>query len=396
MGKLSFQNFSIQKSEADRNSLFCRDLAHVPFRFSKLPEEFVSSRGIYKETTDPAPGSPIPLSLIDLNQLLPEESIEGLETLSNWTLGDSENFHSGVAFPTRPFSFAELFIVAKSPFSKESNIDLVKVIAALRGWKPTGTMPEIRKSDPHTLNIQPISNTAKKKIAISSWKTEYDSWTAAAMKLADPDVDRYRRLNSLINEVIARGGVDYLVLPELALPSKWFIRIVQKLHDRGINLISGMEYFHAENKRGEKVVHNQVWAALRHNGLGFPSTMVVRQDKQRPALHEEQTLHSFAGLRLEPYTKTDTPTVIQIGNFSFAMLICSELTNIDYRSNLRGKIDALFVPEWNQDITTFVSLVESASLDIHAYIIQCNDGAYGDSRIRAPYSDTWKRDIVMA
>jgi len=57
-------------------------------------------------------------------------------------------------------------------------------------------------------------------------------------------------------------------------------------------------------------------------------------------------------------------------------------------------VDALFVPEWNQDTESFNALVESAALDIHAYIIQCNDRQYGDSRIRAPYKDSWKRDIV--
>ena len=76
------------------------------------------------------------------------------------------------------------------------------------------------------------------------------------------------------------------------------------------------------------------------------------------------------------------------------MMVCSELTNIRYRAALRGKVDALFVPEWNQDTETFNALVESTALDIHAYIIQCNDRQYGDSRIRAPYKESWQRDIL--
>ena len=31
---------------------------------------------------------------------------------------------------------------------------------------------------------------------------------------------------------------------------------------------------------------------------------------------------------------------------------------------------------------------------IHAYIIQCNDRQYGDSRIRVPHKDSWMRDLV--
>ena len=39
-------------------------------------------------------------------------------------------------------------------------------------------------------------------------------------------------------------------------------------------------------------------------------------------------------------------------------------------------------------------VVESAALDVQAYIIQCNDRQYGDSRIRAPFKDSWKRDVL--
>lgn len=74
--------------------------------------------------------------------------------------------------------------------------------------------------------------------------------------------------------------------------------------------------------------------------------------------------------------------------------MCSELTNIEYRAAIRGQVDAVFVPEWNPDIDTFNALVESAALDVHAYIIQCNDRAYGDSRIRSPHKNSWGRDIL--
>ena len=122
--------------------------------------------------------------------------------------------------------------------------------------------------------------------------------------------------------------------------------------------------------------------------------ILYRQDKQRPALHEENELARVSGLKLRPDKHWNIPPIICHGNFHFALLICSELTNLSYRSSLRGNIDALLVPEWNQDTESFNALVESAALDIHAFIIQCNDRQYGDSRIRAPFRDSWKRDIV--
>jgi len=218
-----------------------------------------------------------------------------------------------------------------------------------------------------------------------------DSWAAAVTRMPDPDVDRYARLCRMLDGVIAQPQHSrYLVLPELALPAYWFIRIARKLQGRGISLITGIEYLRANKSQ----VHNQVWAALSHDGLGFPSLMIYRQDKQRPALHEEQELQRFAGLKMKPDKAWKTPPIIQHGDFYFALLVCSELTNISYRASLRGKVDALFVPEWNQDTETFNALVEAAALDMHAYIIQCNDRQYGDSRIRAPFKDSWKRDVL--
>ncbi|MGY0610642.1 hypothetical protein [Luteimonas sp. A501] len=38
--------------------------------------------------------------------------------------------------------------------------------------------------------------------------------------------------------------------------------------------------------------------------------------------------------------------------------------------------------------------IKVAALGIHAYIIQCHDRQYGDSRIRAPHKDRWKRDVL--
>jgi len=85
---------------------------------------------------------------------------------------------------------------------------------------------------------------------------------------------------------------------------------------------------------------------------------------------------------------------IHHGDLWFGLLICSELTNLDYRSQFRGKVDVVFVPEWNPDTESFSTLVESAAADIHSYIIQCNDRQYGDSRIRAPAKESYQRDLV--
>lgn len=368
--------FSLKGYHSRQAKLFSFDLAHMPFRFIGLPKEMTAQRGI------PARKTVLPCA--HATDLLPLALVKGIQVLAHWI--NVAELPYGILFPTRPYNLPELFILNGSA----SNGDMQAVVLSVRGFKLTKEgVPSFNKN-----GIMEISSNPSKhqySIAVASWKTEMDSWTASVMRLPDPDTERYARLCRLIDSVIAQPQHSrYLVLPELALPAHWFIRIAGKLQRRRISLIAGIEYLHTARSR----VRNQVWAALLHDGLGFPSLMIYRQDKQRPALHEEQELHRLAGLEMRPDKKWKTPPIIQHGDIRFALLVCSELTNIGHRAALRGRVDALFALEWNQDTETFNSLVESAALDIHAYIIQCNDREYGDSRIRAPFKDNWRRDII--
>lgn len=362
--------------------LFSYDLAHIPLRFIGLPKEMVSQRGIIARNK---------LITSDAHELLPCNITEGIRILVDW-LKFKRGIPAGLIFATRPFSLNELYLIAPDPFNSLHCAKLSQVMQAIRGFELTKHKMPHWNNGKKILQIPDGEPKSKHTIAVSSWETSGPSFVAAVMNKPDPDSRRrYQRLSRLINELISRpDNSGYLILPELALPPQWFIRIAHKLKGRGISFISGVEYLHAPKKR----VRNQVWASLSHDGLGFPSLMLYRQDKQRPALHEEQELFRLAGLELSPATQWTQPPIVQHGDFCFALMICSELTNIRYRADLRGKIDALFVPEWNPDTDTFNALVESAALDIHAYIIQCNNRLYGDSRIRAPYKERYQRDLM--
>lgn len=371
---------SPQKFQIKQEHLFACDLAHLPFRFIGLPTEMVAQRGI------PAKKS-IVFCDDSIVGALDAVVATGSQILAKWT--KMKNLPRGMVFATRPFNLAELYVVCDDIYSESTYEDLRSVVLALRGFGLNEKMPRVDRNGVLQVPDDRASNTLS--IAVSSWKTHMSSWVASVSGFPDPDAERYARLNRLLNGVLSEHhGSRYLILPELALPAHWFIRIARKLQGSGISLITGIEYLHSTKAR----VRNQIWAALSHNGLGFPSFVIYRQDKQRPALHEELELQRIAGLKMKPHRQWKSPPIIQHGDFSFSMLVCSELTNIGYRADLRGRVDALFVPEWNQDIETFNALVESAALDVHAYIIQCNDRQYGDSRIRAPYKDTWMRDVM--
>lgn len=370
---------SPQGFQAQQARLFSFDLAHMPFRFIGLPKEMVAQRGI--------PAKKTVLHCAQAADLLPDTVFAGTHQLAKWIR--ITGLSHGLLFATRPYNLPELFILNKSAYDAAGSEGMQAVVLAVRGFTLGDAAPQFDKHG--VLQVPDGQPLRRYGIAVASWETQMASWTASVMRMPDPDTERYARLCRLLDGVIAQPQHSrYLLLPELALPAHWFVRIARKLQGRGISLITGIEYLHA----GKARVRNQVWAALSHDGLGFPSLMIYRQDKLRPALHEEQELKRLAGLELKPDKAWKTPPILQHGDLRFALLICSELTNISHRAALRGKVDALFVPEWNQDTETFNALVESAALDVHAYIVQCNDRQYGDSRIRAPFKESWQRDLL--
>ena len=373
------RDFSLKGHQEQQARLYSFDLAHLPFRFIGLPKEMVAQRGI--------PARKTMLHCAQSADLLPGAVCDGAQHLAHWIR--AKGLPHGLLFATRPYNLPELFILNKSAYDAAERAAMQAVVLAVRGFTLGEAAPCFDKQG--VLQIPDGEPRRRYGIAVASWQTQMASWTAAVMRMPDPDAERYARLCRLLDGVIAQPQHSrYLVLPELALPAHWFIRIARKLQGRGISLITGIEYLHASKAR----VRNQVWAALSHNGLGFPSLMIYRQDKQRPALHEEQELQRLAGLELKPDKAWKTPPLLQHGDLRFALLICSELTNISHRAALRGRVDALFVPEWNPDTETFNALVESAALDVHSYIVQCNDRQYGDSRIRAPFKESWQRDLL--
>lgn len=361
--------------------LFSHDLAYIAFRFIGMPNELHSHRGIPAKKT---------VIFVDASTLLLDKIYAGLQIVGKSMKCFREKaLPYGILFATRPFNLTELYLLSKDPYSSTYSDEIAKSIFALRGFSPEKKLP--LKNDKNILEVSLNREKTTLRIGLVSWKTDSNSWIASVTKNNDSDLTRYKRFTNLLNEVLkSNKNPDYLIFPELSIPGRWFLRFAQKLQRKGISLVAGVEYLH----RPKRVVNNQVWAALLHDGLGFPSMMVFRQDKLNAALYEEQELYRLAGAKLKPFQPWKTPPIIRHGDFFFALLVCSELTNITYRAALCGKIDALFVPEWNRDIETFNALVESAALDIHAYIIQCNDRQYGDSRIRAPYKESWKRDLV--
>ncbi|ASL42172.1 hypothetical protein bAD24_I01690 [Burkholderia sp. AD24] len=303
-----------------------------------------------------------------------------------------------LAFPTRPLKVDEIPLVA--PIVLQNASLFRDAIGLLRGAKVT-TAENLGFSEPlvHATHVEfnaPDRAKPSIRVAVASRETTNAQWHAAAIGKHDRSVDRYEIFNALINRILREAKrPDYIVMPELSVPLRWALRAARKLATNGVSFIAGVEY---HKDRTTQQVRNDCLVSLTTKWPGYLSSVVVLQPKFVPAHAERAGLQKILRTRngfYEPKGVESLPTVFRHRNFFFSILVCSDLTNISHRHVLRGKIDALFALEWNQDTKTFASLVEATASDLHLYVVQSNNRLYGDSRIRSPAHHDYARDVVQ-
>jgi len=311
-------------------------------------------------------------------------------------------------FPTRPLTPGEIAELAPEcvglpddngkPFPEKPSIIWAKYVRAIRGvWtKPTlsATDQEAPKKKKIPKNLY-IGTKSKNKIvvALTNLKTGDNDWAATASKKPNLSLERYQRISELVNQTIKlKPKPDYVLFPELSIPLQWVSSIAARLAASGVSLIAGTEYRHFE--KNELV--SEAYLCLTDNRLGFPTTVIIKQPKVEPAVREDKFLTAkfgkkWAYSKIRPYK--NKPIYIHNG-IHFGVMVCSELTNTKSRLRMQGDIDALMILSWNRDLETFSALVESAALDLHAYMILVNNRKYGDSRVRSPSQKSFLRDVA--
>lgn len=302
-----------------------------------------------------------------------------------------------LTFPTRPLRPDELGLVAPSvledPRLFKSAVKLLRGAEVLStsafgyGGDDEGRVARFRVPGRPRETI---------RIAVTSIGATQAQWDSAAKLKPDRSVARYEAFNALFNSILREAKrPDYIVLPELCIPLRWALRAARKLASNGVSMLAGVEYHRDSVARK---LRNDCLVSLTTFWPGYPSSVVVLQPKFAPAHVEREGLEKLLGKRGQffvPVGWQAKPTIYEHRGFFFAPLICSDLTNIDHRSVLRGEVDALFALNWNPDTKTFASLVEASAADLHAFVIQANNRAFGDSRIRSPAARDYERDVVQ-
>jgi len=305
------------------------------------------------------------------------------------------DIYSPYIFPTRPFTPEEIASISpeciwSSELGEISPKSIwSKYVQVLRGVCVKPDLYAGRSSGEK--RIIKVGSLLKDKVvvAITSLYTSDQDLAYSSCGKPSLTLDRYKRISKLINKAIQlTPKPDYLIFPELSIPIDWIPSISNRLLKSGISLIAGTEY---REKKGNKIF-SEACLCLIDNSLGYTASLRIWQPKLNPAVDEEFKLISKYG-KSWWYDNKIKP-IYNHNNFYFGVMVCSELQNSKSRINYQGKIDALMVLSWNKDINTFSSLIESSALDIHAYIVMANNRKYGDSRIRVPSKQEFKRDLV--
>ena len=298
-----------------------------------------------------------------------------------------------LVFPTRPLTIQEIALV--NPNVLDDTGLFKRSILGLRGAKTLwgdGVGRNIVDGVGCYVSV-PKKDREKVYIALTNLETTSKQLNAAVSRSPDRSLMRYENINKLINNILrAKQRSDYVVFPECSIPRRWAMSIAGKLARQNISLIAGVEYY--VHKKGTNILRNDCLVSLATRWPGYASNFVFMQPKLLPSHGESLLLKRAKKRQYLPKHPYDILPVYAHGNYYFGILICSDLTTPKNRVHFQGKVDSLFVLEWNPDVKTFSYLVEGASHDIHTFVVQVNNRMYGDSRVRAPYREDYMRDTV--
>lgn len=417
-GRCVIERLCATKCILDRETVIKELISHAPDLFSDINVEGLPS---YRElqNADLAAvsfidcafanhwrGTPISLRRIGVidklsAEIVPADVAEMLRRIVKALFAhmdeNSGEIPSALFFSTRPMDVTDMYLACGVPYGREDVTKYRILLSYMNNIDARCNLPFARRRD---VSIEFSKLGDKIRIALVSWRVDMKSWASMACGVADPlKQDRYSRLMHIANQLVSMPDEKrphYVLFPELAMPPMLFRSLAKKLAYRGMSLIAGVDYIHyGKNANKELLVEDQVWCSLCSDGVKN-KPIILHFSKSIPAQHEELSLYKTAHAIYR--THENRQRIIRHGsiekNICFSVLICSDLMDIAARTYLRGKIDLLFVPAWNQDIATYSAIVESSAVDIHAYIGLSNALAFGDTRLRAPAEKRYARDLV--
>lgn len=198
--------------------------------------------------------------------------------------------------------------------------------------------------------------------------------------------NRFADFNKLINQICS-ARCDLAIFPEVCIPFAWLRWLTWIASNRQIGFVIGLEHCLKDKY------------ALNHIATILPFRSEQKYNNCHVSLRQKRhyspkEIEEIEGRYLKVPDTRQPYDLFKWKGASFAVFNCFELTNISERALFRAHIDFLVCCEYNSDINYFSNIIESASRDLHCYVIQVNASQFGDSRIVAPKKSEL-RDMVQ-
>jgi hypothetical protein len=225
------------------------------------------------------------------------------------------------------------------------------------------------------------------KIGVVSIKLNLKDIEDAYTATPNLSYSRLKKYITILNQSIQKNHkVDLLIFPEVSVPYAWVSLFAKFAKKNNIGIIFGVEHIRIKGK-----VSNYTCVMLPFKIGSYTEVFINFESKKHFSPNEKIAIESRGYVANENRYKE--PTLYKWRGCLFSTFNCYELTDIDFRGRLKGKVDFVVAIEYNKDTNYFSNIIDSLSRDLHCYIMQVNTSDYGDSRIVQP-SKTEKKDIL--
>jgi hypothetical protein len=238
------------------------------------------------------------------------------------------------------------------------------------------------------LSINRTAVSSPKVGLVSTNITESEALLAITNPSECLTFSKKKRLFSILNEA-KKERTQYLSFPEFYLPITWLPEVWEFAKANNITIVTGLQYL----KSGDFAFNFTCTIEPIKDNTYYQNVLLLFREKNYYA-PEEQILLAKSHYRIN---NCSIPFFYLVSEkfFSFSTILCFEFTDIYSRAAMKGKVDALFVPQLNRDTHYFSSIVSATARDLHCFIIQTNTSKYGDSRITAPYKYEMKNIVQV-
>jgi hypothetical protein len=167
-----------------------------------------------------------------------------------------------------------------------------------------------------------------------------------------------------------------VAFPELSVPKEAYSDIFRFVKKNKITVLFGA--WPEKDTRG--VIRNSIyWLFPGKDPSGRVDVQLIKQDKIFPIEVEKQKLGIIPA---EPQIIWRIPLGTDC---RVAAINCYELTNIDIKALLSGRVEIVNTIAWNKDVSLFDGQAKSYSYDLFGFVSIINTGLNGGSCVYAPY-----------